>query len=87
MISRFRYSHGGKTFNVNATEIETQDEVTVEVFIMLAAITDDGLLPVNYRYLDERIGRKIHMKPAEFFQRFHLSEAIKDEIARQRQSM
>ena len=87
VLRKFRYSHGGKAFEIDAVELETGKTVSVQVFIFLAAHDPEGLLPYGFRYLDETQGRRIHYTPEEFYKIFHIPPEGKEEIRRQRQSM
>ena len=87
MLRKFRYSHGGKTFEVDALELETGKHVSVQVLVFLAACDSSGRLPYGFRYLDEIQGRRIHYTPEEFYKLYDIPAEVKEEILRQRQSM
>ncbi len=87
MLKNFRYSHGGKTFQLPAVHLESEEKVTIEVIVFLAALNKEGLYPYGFRYFDEKQGRKIHYSPEEFYQHFRLSAPVENEILQQRKSM
>ncbi len=87
MLRNFRYSHGGKSFEVDAVEIASGEPVVVQIFIFLATQNEQGLFPYGFRYLDERQGRRIHYTPEEFYKLYDIPPPAREEIDRQRQSM
>ena len=87
MLRNFRYSHGGKSFNVDAVEIKSGQTVVVQVFIFLAVQNERNQFPYGFRYLDEQQGRRIHYTPEEFYKLYDIPPADREEIDRQRQFM
>jgi hypothetical protein len=87
VLRKFRYSHGGKSFEVDAVEIESGQSAVTQVFIFLAAQNAQGQFPYGFRYLDERQGRLIHYTPEEFYKLYDIPPAVREEIDRQRQFM
>jgi hypothetical protein len=87
VLRKFRYSHGGKSFEVDAVELETGQTVSIQVFVFLAVQDDQGLYPYGFRFLDERQGKRIHYTPEEFYKIYDIPADVREEIRHQRQSM